>query len=103
MGRKPGRGTGAEVTSYEASCPPQASACPRGTAARRVQPCQHPVPGRGISQLSLAAGAPLPAASLLPVQEGTKDVALVQPTGNDPAGQGSLPGLERLGKNVKGP
>lgn len=66
MGRKPGRGTGAEVTSYEASCPPQASARPRGTAARRVQPCQHPAPGRGISQFPLSAGVPPPAASLLP-------------------------------------
>ena len=35
MGRKPGRGTGAEVTSYGVSCPPphpQASAHLRGTA-----------------------------------------------------------------------
>lgn len=52
MGRKPGQGTGAEVTSYGASCPPQASARPKGTAARRVQPCQHPALDKGIPKLT---------------------------------------------------
>lgn len=66
MGRKPGQGTGAEVTSYGASCPPQASARPKGMAMRRVQPCKHPALGKGIPWLTQLARAPQTAASLLP-------------------------------------
>lgn len=96
MGRKPSRGTGAEVTSYRASCPPQASACPRGTAARRVQPCHQAAPGRGIPWFPPAARAPLPAVSLLPA-----------PTGDGGRGPRAMPwqgeGLDRLHGHAKGP
>lgn len=90
MGRKPGQGTGAEVTSYGASCPPQASARPKGMAMRRVQPCKHPALGKGIPWLTQLARAPQTAASLLPHQQGTEDMAPAQPTGNWPE-QGKCP------------
>lgn len=101
MGRKPGRGTGAEVTSYGASCPPQASARLRGTAARRVQPC--PAPGRGIPRFPPVPGLPCLPRPRCQHRQRTKDVAPAQPMGNAPAGGGSLPGMDRLRKHPKRP